>query len=170
MNSTIYILRNVIISFLIFLTSSNIAISQDYYKVKAKKGDGIFSLLRRYKLIEDQCNLAHFLDLNNLKRNSKLKVGNLYKMPILIYFYDGKSIRSTIGKNDLTKALRIQKYNEDILNKRLRRKNYIESKILWVPYSEIYCKMDETKSVFVKKKKVRNVKKIPAYTKILNSP
>ncbi len=171
MNSLKYILRIVSISILVLFFTTNIAFSQDYYKVKAAKGDGIFSLLRRYKLIDNQCNLAHFLGINNLKRDSKLKIGNLYKMPILIYFYDGKSIRSTIGENNLKKALRIQKYNNDILKKRLRRKNYIESKILWVPYAEIYCKMDEIKTVHVKEKKekVKEVDRLPKYTKVLNS-
>ncbi len=172
MKSNVYILSKISISFLLVLFVANSAISQDYYRVKAAKGDGIFSLLRRYNLIDDKCNLEHFLDINNLRRNSKLKIGNLYKMPVLIYFYDGKSIRSTIGKNDLKKALRIQKYNESILRKGLRRKNYIESKILWVPYAEMYCKMSEVQDVQIRKKKKPNVKKVgklPKYTKILNS-
>ena len=170
MNSIAYIYRKISISLLIVVFVSGISFSQDYYKVKAKKGDGIFSLLRRYALIDNQCNLEHFLDINNLQRNSKLKIGSLYKMPILIYFYDGKSIRSTIGKNDLKKALRIQKYNEVILKKGLRKKNYIESKILWVPYSEMYCKMDETKVVLIKKKKERKIEKLHGYTKVSSTP
>ncbi len=54
----------------------------------------------------------------------------------------------------------------------MRRKNYIESKILWVPYSEMYCKKDEAKNTLVVKEQKPNVKKVgklPKYTKILNT-
>jgi len=112
---------------------------QDYYEVKVNKGDGIFSLLRKYNLNENYCNHNEFLKINSLKDNSQLKIGTKYKLPILIFKYNGKSIRSTVGINDLQKALRIKKFNEDILRKHLRKSNFIESRILWVPYSELNC-------------------------------
>lgn len=171
MKSNKYTLIKYAISAVFIFLISFSGISQDYYKVKAAKGDGIFSLLRRYNVINDKCNLDHFLDINNLKRNSKLKIGNLYKMPILIYIYNKKSIRSTIGINNLEKALRIKKYNEDILKKKLRKENFIKSKILWVPYSEMYCKMGESLGEVKQNinSKIKSVVKLPKKHNVLNS-
>jgi N-acetylmuramoyl-L-alanine amidase len=44
-----------------------------------------------------------------------------------------------LGIQDINKALRIQKYNEDLLEKGLRKSSFQESKILWVPYNEMEC-------------------------------
>ena len=57
----------------------------------------------------------------------------------MIYDYDGKSIRSTINIDDYKKALRIQKFNENIFSRGLRRTHFTESKILWVPFHELEC-------------------------------
>lgn len=131
-----------ILVFLIFFTNLEIS-GQDHFTVKAKKGDGIFSLLRKYGLNNESCNFKEFLRVNDLKRNSSLKIGKSYKLPVLIYKYNGKSIRSTIGDDNMVKALRIKEYNEFLLKKHLRRKNFIESKILWVPFSDINCSISK---------------------------
>lgn len=110
-----------------------------YLKVTAKNGDGAYSLLRRYDLLDEYCNLTQFYKLNHLKKDAQLFSGKKYNMPILIYKYDGNSIRTTIGNKDYDKALAIQKYNEAILGKKLRSQGYKESKLLWVPFSAIYC-------------------------------
>jgi N-acetylmuramoyl-L-alanine amidase len=65
--------------------------------------------------------------------------GKAYKIPILIYPYNGTSIRSSIGNDDWDRAIRIQSYNEQILKKGLRKTHFRESKILWVPYHELHC-------------------------------
>lgn len=111
----------------------------DYFAVKAKKGEGIYALLRRYHLLEHPCNLEKFLKANQLKSNASLIIGKEYLLPVLIYTYDNKSIRTTIGNKDLDKAKRIQAFNELMLRQQLRKKSYRDSRILWVPYHELYC-------------------------------
>ena len=124
---------------LLCLSISLSAIEPYYHSVKAYEGDGIYSLLRRYQLNDHKCNREEFLKLNKLSIKDHLNAGKAYKLPIKIYEYNGKSIRSTIGTEDYKKALRIKKYNEMILSENLRKTDYLESKILWVPYHEIIC-------------------------------
>lgn len=113
--------------------------SPAFHKVKAQKGEGIFSLLRKYDLIDQKCNLTKFCELNEMDLKDQLIVGKKYHIPVYIYTYNGKSIRSTIGNNDLEKAKRIQHYNETIKAKGLRKTHFIDSKILWVPFHELGC-------------------------------
>lgn len=110
-----------------------------YYTVEARSGDGIIVLLNRYDLDEHECNLRKFLELNSLDKNDYLKAGLDYKLPILIYEYNGKSIRSTLGINDMEKAKRIANYNRLVQNRSLRKADYESSRILWVPYHELHC-------------------------------
>ena len=110
-----------------------------FHQVEAKSGDGIFSLLRRYKLDEQRCDIEKFLELNQLQRGDPLHLGKSYEIPVLLFDYNGVSIRSTIGDDDMEKALRIQAYNEYLLAQQLRTSSYRDSKILWVPYHELNC-------------------------------
>lgn len=128
-----------IFSFILFLSFQLTAAEGSYHTVKAEKGDGIFSLLRRYQLDDHNCNRDRFLELNNMTMKDHLVVGRAYQLPVLIYTYNGTSIRTTIGIDNWDKAVRIQKYNESILAKNLRKKTYVESKVLWVPYHELHC-------------------------------
>ena len=109
----------------------------EFHQVEALRGDGIFSLLRRYKLDEPRCNLEKFLELNKMQMSDPLIAGKTYIIPVLIYNYNGTSIRSTIGDDDMEKALRIQAFNEYLLAQQLRASSYRDSKILWVPYHEL---------------------------------
>jgi N-acetylmuramoyl-L-alanine amidase len=129
----------------------------DYFSVVAKKGDGIYSLLRKYNLMENTCNLNQFLIANNLKPNAPLLIGKEYYLPILIYKYNGKSIRSSIGNNDLDKAKRIQAFNELMLRNNFRKKSYKTSNILWVPFHELNCKKEAPK-VIVKEEEMADKK------------
>lgn len=130
------------------------------HSVSPKDGDGIYSLLRRYNL-NNSCDRAQFLKVNKLTKNSSISKHNKYELPVLIYQYDGKSIRSTIGNNDWNKAIRIKKYNDDLRASGARKSDYRTSKLLWVPYSEIYCD-SETKSTAIVKKKVSSKSSIEA--------
>ena len=112
-------------------------VNGEYHQVKARKGDGITKLLQRYELHRDSRFRNSFLKLNNIKENQYLIHKHLYTLPIRLYNYDGKSIRSTIGDKDWDKAIRIKKYNESILAKGSRSTHYSKSKILWVPISEL---------------------------------
>ena len=126
-----------------------------FYSIIAKSGDGITILLNRYELDEYDCNLDKFLEMNNLKRNAQLLEGKEYKLPVMIYQYNGQSIRSTIGINDMDVAKRIANYNRILLNRNLRKSDYETSKILWVPYHEINC-MGETEKPVVIESKTEN--------------
>lgn len=111
-----------------------------YYSVKAKSGDGVYSLLRRFKLDTGECNMEKFYEINELDEDAILHADREYKLPIFIYDYDGKSIRSTIGISDWDVAVNIKEYNQYLKDKKLRRTDYTSSKILWVPHSVINCK------------------------------
>jgi N-acetylmuramoyl-L-alanine amidase len=67
---------------------------------------------------------------------------------VLIYEYDGRSIRSTIGIDNWDLAVRIAKYNRALQARGLRSSSYEDSRILWVPYRELkeYGVSDETGS------------------------
>lgn len=129
-----------------FLCSFALALSateQGFHSVPAKPGDGAFSLLRRYDLADYPCNITKFFKLNNLNSKSGLVIGRYYKIPVILYKYNGKSIRSTIGINDWTLAKRIEGYNERMLAENNRAKDFRTDKKLWVPYHEFNCPGDK---------------------------
>lgn len=127
----------------LFALSIHAADKPYFHRVKAKKGDGVYSLLRKYELLDHPCNIQKFYELNKIGKSDKIFEGKLYYIPVYIYQYNGKSIRSTINKPDWNAALRIKSFNETIKKKGLRQKSYIVSKILWVPFHELSC--DNTK-------------------------
>jgi N-acetylmuramoyl-L-alanine amidase len=121
-------------------SAGDFANSEPYFhKVEAQKGDGIYALLRRYKLDNYSCNLAKFLELNDIDQSHELQLHRDYFIPVMIYTYNGRSIRTTIADNDMEKALRIKSYNEYLQAQNLRQSSYTDSKILWVPYHELHC-------------------------------
>jgi N-acetylmuramoyl-L-alanine amidase len=132
----------VIILLTLPFTAMNLSLeAQTPYFIKKTpaRGEGIYAFLRRYKLDDNACNLVKFLSLNSIDKNASLHYDKEYLLPIYIYDYDSKSIRSTIHNYDYNLALKIKKYNEDIFAGNLRQSNYESSKILWVPYSDLYC-------------------------------
>ncbi len=58
-------------------------VAQDYKKVKAEKGEGIYTLLRRYDLSPSEY-LDAFIDLNKSKlgKNNELQKGETYLLPV----------------------------------------------------------------------------------------
>lgn len=134
-------LFNSLCSVIAFVLCSTYSFAEDpyYFSVPAEKGDGIIALLNKYELGEYQCNRDLFCKLNNLNVEDHLVIDKEYNLPIKIYQYNGVSIRSTIGVNDYKRAVRIQKYNEAILAKGLRKTHFKDSKILWVPHHELDC-------------------------------
>ncbi len=135
-----------------------------FHKTVAQNGDGVYSLLRRYKLLDSPCNLERFYELNRLKRNANLAKGKSYFLPILIYEYNRKSIRSTIGIDDWDLAIRIQNYNKEMVQLGYRPQDYIDDSILWVPYHEMYCSQ-ETKSKTVEKPESVKLRSFPIFGK-----
>jgi N-acetylmuramoyl-L-alanine amidase len=110
-----------------------------FYQVEALPGDGIISILRRYQLEQYSCNFEQFYKLNKVGRNAALIVGKSYFLPIIIYDFNGKTIRSSVGIEDYNTALRIQQYNERMLESALRTEDFRKDKVLWVPYHELNC-------------------------------
>lgn len=136
---------SLLISILFFTFQTNL-ISQNYLTVKVKPGEHINMLMERYLLTEHDCNKAKFKSINNLK-SDKILANSTYKLPIKIYKYNGKSIRTTIGITNYEHAKRIQKYNEALFNKKVKKEDYrTGKKILWVPNHEIECKKVEAEN------------------------
>ncbi len=113
--------------------------SANYLKTTARPGDGILSLLRRYELEQYSCNHEQFYKLNSLKKNAPLHVNKEYVLPIQLYAFNGRTIRSTVGIDDWDKAVRIQEYNERMVEQGLCPELFKTSKVLWVPYHLLHC-------------------------------
>tara|TARA_B100001540_G_C15778795_1_gene629962 strand:+ start:630 stop:1802 length:1173 start_codon:yes stop_codon:yes gene_type:complete len=132
-----------ILVFLLF--SSCVLNAQNWLTVKAKSGDNRILLLKQYS-ISDECSKNKFLELNLLKSEDFLIKGKSYKLPIKVYTYNGKSIRSTIGISDYNQAKSIQNWNEIIVNTKIKSKIYSSGGKLWVPQYLIDCYSKTTKS------------------------
>ena len=133
------ILRSTYILLFTILTLSAHLDKNTYYEVKAQPGDGVYSLLRRYGLDANSCNHSKFYEINDLKNGSMLTVGKTYAMPILIYTFNGKTIRSSVGINDWNTAKAIENYNDAMLADGYRTKSFKKDKVLWVPYHLLHC-------------------------------
>ncbi len=108
--------------------------AQDFVSVKPYKGDGIYTLLRRYALPAGRQNIENFKKLNTplFVNRSGLQLGKYYKLPIKIVPFNGQNIRSTLSVEYDT-ARRIQLYNESVVRARLKKSGYRRDKVLWVP-------------------------------------
>ncbi|MEM6803437.1 MAG: N-acetylmuramoyl-L-alanine amidase [Bacteroidota bacterium] len=102
----------------------------------------MLSLLRAYE-VNTACNQKYFRQINGLRAKQGLILGKSYKLPIYLYTYNGKSIRSTTSINDLPWAEGIQKYNELMHQAGIKPEDYRKDKELWVPYSQISCRSEE---------------------------
>lgn len=143
--------KQYLVLLLIFLISSVAADDFKHYMAKAKKGEGTYALLKRYKVNTNKCNLEYFKNINKLNDDLMLRVDKSYYLPILVYQYNATSIRSTIGVNDWDLAKKIQAYNEDMHKSGLKAKDYRDDNILWVPYDILNCGGDFISSATDKK-------------------
>lgn len=128
--------------FLLVFACATLAVAANepkFFKTNALPGDGVYSLLRRYNLDRNSCNHQQFYKINRLKNDAQLKVGKNYFLPILIYPYNGKTIRSSIGIDDWETAKNIELYNERMFQDGYREKSFKDDKILWVPYHFLNC-------------------------------
>ncbi len=114
-------------------------LSAEQLTVVAERGDGIYSLLRRYALVDYACNITEFRRLNKLRTNSELLRGRTYTLPVEIFRYDGKSIRSTTGNDSWDRAVVIKEYNEWMLAQGLRSVDYRKDRVLYLPYHVDHC-------------------------------
>jgi len=123
----------------IFFNASILIAGTSYAEAAALPGDGVYSLLRRYKLDAHSCNHSKFYEINDLKSGSSLKIGKKYWLPIILYKYNGKTIRSSIGIDDWNTAKSIEEYNESMFKDGFRDNSFRKNKILWVPYHLLHC-------------------------------
>lgn len=128
--------------------------SQDNLRVKAAKGQGVFSILKKYNLDDSECNQTHFYQLNGLKNGDGLKLDKEYELPIFVHTYNGKSIRSTLGIKDYNEALRIQEYNDALKKANVKSGDFRKDKVLWVPYHLFVC-LDEKDATNIASSKER---------------
>ena len=129
---------------IVFTNADNVEYS--LFTAKAEKGDGVYSLLRRYDLLND-CNLEHFYAANYLKPDQGLHAGKNYTLPILLFKYDGTSLESSLDMEDPEKAQRINSYNQWLLESGLRKQSIEESKIIWTPFHEMRCMAEKVAHV-----------------------
>ncbi|MDX2250426.1 MAG: N-acetylmuramoyl-L-alanine amidase [Bacteroidia bacterium] len=114
----------------------------EYIMTVAGQGEGIYSLLEKYRA-KTPCNIEQFRKINGLKKNQGLQNGKEYKLPIFLYTYNGKSIRTTTGVSDLPWAEKVQKYNEIMVRAGVKTGDYRDNRELWVPYHMLYCKAED---------------------------
>ena len=128
-------------SFLVAQGTSSISNGEEnkFHRVTAIDGDGVIKILSRYGLYDQGCNVEKFYELNNLTPGDALLKGKQYFLPVIIFAYNGKSIRSTIGDDNWDKAVRISKFNKTLKENNLRKSSYKTSNILWVPFNELNC-------------------------------
>lgn len=128
----------VIIIFILLLSSIKIySDNARYVTHKAKKGDGITTVLVKYNLQVNKFNVDFFKENNktNLSGDIGLFVGKEYFLPIRIIKYDGKSIRSSLEINDFEFAKKIQSYNMNLFRKKIKNSDYKIDQEIWVPLS-----------------------------------
>jgi N-acetylmuramoyl-L-alanine amidase len=114
------------------------SLSPTHLEVAAQRGDGAYSLLDRYG-VRTPCNLRYFYRINQLRAKQYLREGQSYYLPILIYTYNGRSIRSTTDRDDFDWALDIQRFNEHLFEIGLKAEDFRNDRQLWVPYSSLHC-------------------------------
>lgn len=126
----------ILIVYIFLLLSFQLLFAERLVTAKPKQGDGIYSVLRRYKLPTDNQYVQHFRRLNEnlLQTHGSLQVGLSYNLPVYRYRFDGKTIRSSLGINDYSVAKQIENYNLSIVSAGLKRRLYKTDKDLWVPY------------------------------------
>lgn len=123
---------------LVLLVLTNNLFAQKWLQVKAKSGDTRIILLKKHKLT-DQCSKDKFLELNKMNSKDFLIKGKAYKMPVKVYAYNGKSIRTTIGISNYDQARALQNWNEALVANSIKSKSYVKGGVLWVPYFLLSC-------------------------------
>jgi len=129
--------------FVLLLCFAGLPLKAEYLNVTARRGDGIYALLRKYQLLDFGCNLNEFYRLNGLKNNARLLVGRKYKLPVYVFTYNGKSIRTTTGDDNFARALSIQHYNDALMNAGVRNTDFRRDKVLYVPFHIDNCFEDK---------------------------
>lgn len=126
-----------VIAILSFFSAKMIA--AEFLEIHPQKGDGIYSLLKKYDLPIDSSYFNKFIEINQNKisKNNELYEHYTYKLPIFIYEYNGVNIRTSTGIDNYDLALEIQKWNRKLTKNKIKKQDYTISKELWVPFHYI---------------------------------
>ncbi len=114
-----------------------------YVEAVAQPGETVPQLLARYGLDGYTCNATEFFRINGLKEDYRLKPKTVYRLPIQIVTYDGKTVRSTLGIDSWQVATDIVAFNKEALAKGLRERNFIDDRQLWVPWHALNCRDEQ---------------------------
>lgn len=108
---------------------------QEYVTVSPGKSDGVYTLLKRYQLAPTPEMISRFWTLNSelVRGGEYLRLGFEYRLPIYKFYYDGTSIRSSLGSDDLPLARRIEQYNNALFQAGLQSAPFRTSREFWVP-------------------------------------
>lgn len=128
-----------VIPLILFLMAFLEVKASNYVQVKARNGDGLYTIFKKFGIAPTSCNINHFKELNKLKSINKLLIGKQYQLPVLKLNYNGKSILSSVPNINKTLAAKIAGYNKSIYQNKVRKVTYTQSKVLWVVYGDIYC-------------------------------
>jgi N-acetylmuramoyl-L-alanine amidase len=142
-----------------------------FLSITAQAGDDIPSIIQRYGLSEEDCDIEQFFKLNKLREgNYRLKAGKSYKLPIQVLRYNGKSIRSTLDIEDWKTAKNISDFNTTASKNGVRADDFVKSKVLWVPWHSFNCELEKIASIPIAEGKIDNKKpgsKAPVVFKII---
>lgn len=125
-----------------FLSSNASAKEVGYHTAKVKSGENINNFLSRYQLSNSNCNIDLFCDINKIKDRNVIIAQREYKLPVKLYKFNGKSIRSTVGIKDRGIAKRIEAYNAKVKSLGIKPQSHLTNNLLWVPIEEIECFSD----------------------------
>jgi N-acetylmuramoyl-L-alanine amidase len=114
-----------------------------YLTARVQEGEGVFALLRRFSLDEFDCNVEHFYKINKLKSGDPLLENRYYKIPVLVYTHNGKSIKSSVNISDQQLAEKIEAYNSRMIRSKVRKSPLKKGTDIWVPYNEVECNESE---------------------------
>ena len=154
---TLHIIYLVLIPFTIYGKEPN-NLNIKYLQIKAKKGQGVLSLMREFNLTPYSCSIDEFYKINGLKKSDGLIEGKSYFLPIIITEFDGKSIRSSLNIKDYDLAKSIENFND--INKETRKGDFRKNKVLWVPpYQSCNASADIAKQANIKE--VKNISEKP---------
>lgn len=123
---------------------SFIAYSQNYVKFKPKAGDGLISIFQKYEIDYTKENIKLFTEINKIK-NTSLILGKEYSLPIQIFAFNGKNIRTSIDNNNYDFAYAVQLYNEKLTEKGVKEAHYKIDKEIWLPVN--FKIVEESKDV-----------------------
>jgi N-acetylmuramoyl-L-alanine amidase len=139
---------------IIFVLQKLSAQEIEYVTTTAQKGDIIKTVFLRYNIPLNSQTIKRFKNLNRGKfvKNDGLIAHIYYALPILIYPYNGKSIRSSIENNDYEYAKQIEQYNDDLFTIQVKPEDFRKDKQIWVPVFSIEKKIKSEKKEIVSAK------------------